>query len=630
MKYDASSIEILDELEAVRKRPGMYIGSTDYIGYQNLIHEIIDNSVDEIMNGYGDLVELIIEKDNSITIIDNGRGIPCDIHPKLNKPTIEIIFTKLHAGGKFGSDAYQTSGGLHGVGASVVNALCEKMFVETCWNKQKFSISFFKNGKIKESLLFKEKTYKSGTKINFLPDKKIFIDVDPEKQYIFNLLQEKAFLNSKVKFNFLDKRDKSSHSFYYENGIKDFIKYLTKKKKLISNSIDLSYSDNILKAKIRFCFQYAYFDDETEIFSYVNCIRTYDGGSHENAFVNNFCKLMIEKLKDSGYKNWKEVKNTDILKNLFVILDLRIMDQDIEFEGQTKRKLNSKVGRILVENLINTYLKTYLLHQSEEVKKILEYLKNNTEIRLKELESKKKITLKVNKKEPNKFITKLVPAYSKDKNKCELFLVEGESAGGTAKRARDAKIQGILSLKGKILNTEKCTYKDILENKEICSIFYSLGIFRINEEINVDKVKYKKIIIMTDADVDGSHIKVLLLTFFFKMAFNLIKNNMIYIAKPPLFQYKSKKEKKYFFNEEELNKFLETKKDVEKYEIQRYKGLGEMNPDQLWETTMNPATRKLILVTVNDFLTCKENIFILMGNDAEKRRDWIEQNLFFD
>ena len=619
-KYNASSIEVLKGLQAVRKRPGMYIGSTGTKGLHHLVWEIIDNSIDEVLNHHCDNIEVIIYKDGSISVEDNGRGIPIDKH-KSGRFAPEIIFTELHSGGKFNNKNYSYAGGLHGVGASVVNALSSELLVKIFKNKQEYQLSFVNGGQLKQGLKAIKPTRKQGTFIKFKPDAMIFSTTDFSFEKIALKLMEKAYLINQLKLTLKDERNNKEEVYYYENGLIDYLNEINKGSTNLTKPISFQQEGEI---NINFAFQYTNNGYEV-IHSFVNNIKTTDGGTHELGMKNAFTKVINDfTQKHKLFK--KRFLGDDIREGLTAIISIKVPEKILEFEGQTKSKLGSTEVRSIMEEFITKKLGSFLEENRNESLKIINHIIDV--YKGKEAARKARKNLKETKKKLGIEISltgKLTPAQSKDRSKIELFLVEGDSAGGSAKQARDRKIQAILPLKGKILNVEKMPLAKVVQNDEIITIINVVGA-GVGTSFDAKKVKYNKIIIMTDADTDGAHIQSLLLTFFYRYMVDLIQEKKIYIASPPLFKVYNKQKIAYAWNEQDLNQIKQT---IPNYKIQRYKGLGEMNPDQLWETTMNPTKRKLFLVNFEDRFLAEEQVITLMGNDIEKRKQWIIDNIKF-
>ncbi|MBR2600066.1 MAG: DNA topoisomerase IV subunit B [Erysipelotrichaceae bacterium] len=625
IKYDEKSIQILKGLEAVRKRPGMYIGSTDYHGLHHLVWEILDNSMDEALNGYGKCIKVTIEKGNVICIEDEGRGMPTGRHES-GVPTIQVIFTELHAGGKFSSDTgYKIAGGLHGVGASVVNALSEWLEVTTNYNGFTYQMRFEKGGSKIGKLIKLGPTNKTGTKVRFLADKKIFGRIEYNHATILERVREAAFLTNGLKMVITDERTNARDEFCYENGLEAFVKYLHEDKEPISNIATITGGNG--KIQVECAFQYIDSYQEN-IYSFVNHVRTADGGTHDIGFKSAFTKVFNDYARRTGLLKEKDsnLDGKDIREGLTAVISLAITEDLLEFEGQTKGKLGTPEARNVVDNVVSEKL-SYWLQENKEtadnlVRKMLRAYQAREAARKARDEARKG---KKNPKQERLLSGKLAVAQSKDSRKKELFLVEGDSAGGSAKQGRDSKYQAILPLRGKVLNTEKATTSEILKNEELSTLIYTIGA-GFGEDFDVDSSNYDKIIIMTDADVDGSHIQVLLLTFFYRYMKPLIEAGKVYVALPPLYKVQKGKEVFYAYNDDELD---ELKQKYGKVDIQRYKGLGEMNADQLWETTMNPESRTLIQVDIDDNLATDRKFSILMGDRADIRRDWIEDFVTF-
>lgn len=630
--YSDDSIQILEGLDAVRKRPGMYIGSTDARGLHHLVYEITDNAVDEVLNGYGDDIRITINKDESITIIDNGRGMPTGMHAS-KKPTPEVIFTVLHAGGKFGAGGYKTSGGLHGVGASVVNALSEWLKIKIYRDGEVHEMSFKDGGKVNQPLKATGTTKKTGTEVTFKPDRKIFKSgTSFNFETITERMRESAFLLSGLHISIADLRSDvtKEEEFKYDDGLKSFIEFLNEGKDGIGQIVTFNGEYQGIEAEVSF----QYTDQYTEtIISFVNNVRTKDGGTHEVGFKTGFTRVFNEYARKIGELKDKDknLEGNDIREGLTAVISVKIPEHLLQFEGQTKSKLGTPETRNAMDSLMNDKLPYYLEENgtlsTQLVKKAIK-ARSVREAARKAREDAR--SGKKNRKRDMLLSGKLTPAQSKNAKKNELFLVEGDSAGGSAKLGRDRKFQAILPLRGKVINTEKARFEDIFKNEEINTIIHTIGA-GVGTEFNIDDVNYDKIIIMTDADTDGAHIQVLLLTFFFNYMRPLFEAGKIYIALPPLFKLEKKSGKKkdirYVWTEDELNS---AQKEMGRgVELQRYKGLGEMMAGQLWETTMDPKTRTLIQVRIDDEAMSLKRVTTLMGDNVEMRRKWIESNVSF-
>ena len=585
-KYDEQSIQILEGLDAVRKRPGMYIGSTDKRGLHHMVWEIIDNSIDEAINGFGEEINIKLHEDDSISIEDFGRGMPVGKHSS-GKSTLEVIFTVLHSGGKFGGEAggYKTSAGLHGVGASVVNALCDYLVATVNYGGYQYEMTFKDGGQSVSKLKKVKKVNYTGSKIRFKPNPTIFTTVKFDYKLILEHIRESAFLLSGIKFNIEDEKTGKKESLHYEDGLLAFLKFLDKKDSPLHKPIKFSgkSSDGI---EIDFAFQFD--DGYTEnTYSYVNLVRTIDGGTHESGYKSALTKVVNDFarrnniLKDRD----KNFEGIDVREGLTAILSLSIPEDILQFEGQTKSKLGTPEARSAVESFISENFTYFLQENRDTANKIIEKIQLSTEARKQARKARENARKKRKTKKGEKLLSgKLSPAQRKNPKRNELFLVEGDSAGGSAKQGRDSKFQAILPLRGKVLNTERLKVSDVLKNEELNTIIYAIGA-GVDDNFIVEDSQYDKVIIMTDADTDGAHIQVLLLTFFYRFMKPLVEAGKVYIAQPPLYKISHKKKFDYIYSDEE---FEEKKKVYDKFDLQRYKGLGEMNADQLWETTMDP------------------------------------------
>lgn len=626
-KYDGSNIKILEGLDAVRKRPGMYIGSTDYRGLHHLVWEIIDNAMDEALNGYGNQIDVTINDDQSITVRDYGRGVPVDMHES-GIPTTEVIFTKLHAGGKFDASSYKKSGGLHGVGSSVTNALSKKLILKVWRDGYEWEQTFSEGGEQHTPLKKGKKTKQTGTSVTFYPDPQIFDTLDFNYKTIATRMRESAFLNSGLKLTLKDERSGEYEEFCYEDGITAFLNYLTQDKTHITKPILINNNDDSeIQIEIGLEYNETYHED---IISFVNCVRTKDGGTHEAGFKSGLTKTINEYARKNNLLKAKDknFEGADVREGLTCIISVKIPENILQFEGQTKGKLGTPEAKSAVESLVINQLGLYFDQNKNETTKIINKAVTSRNARMAAKKARSEVRKGKNKKELL-LSGKLTPAQSKKASERELFLVEGDSAGGSAKQGRNRKYQAILPLRGKVVNTEKAKIEDIYKNEELSTIVNILGT-GIGSEFDISNLKYDKVVIMTDADTDGSHIQILLLTFFYRYMRPLIEEGHIYIAQPPLFKVATmdNKEIKYAWDETELNKI--TKAMKKKHYVQRYKGLGEMDATQLWETTMDPERRQLIKLKIDDIVMAEREVTTLMGNDVDKRRDWIEQNIDFN
>ncbi|WP_277630192.1 DNA topoisomerase IV subunit B [Atopococcus tabaci] len=630
-EYNDSSIQVLEGLEAVRKRPGMYIGSTDARGLHHLVYELVDNSVDEILSGFGDEINVTIHKDNSITITDNGRGMPVGMHSS-GIPTIQVIFTVLHAGGKFGQQGgYKTSGGLHGVGASVVNALSKNLSVTVYREGTKYTQQFENGGKPVNGLV-KESAPKTkrGTSVWFLPDEEIFSSIDFSYETLCERLRESAFLLKGVKITIEDERTEEKDTFFYEEGIKEFVEYLNENKDTLTDIAYFEGKANGIEVECSLQYNDGYSES---ILSFVNNVRTRDGGTHEVGLKTGLTKTFNEYARQSGQLKEKDknLEGSDVREGIVIVLSVRIPEALLQFEGQTKSKLGTTEARSAVESVVSELFGILLAENGEKSQELVRKAIKAREAREAARKAKEESRNgKKNKRRETLLSGKLTPAQGKNPKKNELFLVEGDSAGGSAKQGRDRKFQAILPLRGKVINTERASMNDILKNEEINTMIYTIGA-GVGPEFDLKDCNYDKVIIMTDADTDGAHIQVLLLTFFYRYMKPLVEAGKVYLALPPLYKVSKRKGKKeqieYAWTDEELEDV--TKNMGKNYILQRYKGLGEMNADQLWETTMNPETRTLIRVRIDDLAKAEKRVSVLMGNKVEPRRKWIESHVEF-
>jgi len=616
-KYSASNITALEGLDAVRKRPSMYIGSTSIRGLHHLVYEVVDNSIDEALAGHCDLIQVLIHRDNSITVIDNGRGIPIDHHEKFNMSALQVVLTKLHAGGKFDKGSYKVSGGLHGVGVSVVNALSKKLEVEVKRDGKIAKQTYSRGQPLSDVVIQDGDTNEHGTKVTFWPDHEIFPETVMHFDTLSSRLRELAFLNKGIKIHIKDERDLKEHKFIYEGGIISFVEFLNKNKKPIHDIIYLSKEKDDIECEVALQYNESYTENT---FTFANNINTIEGGTHLSGFKTAMTRV-FNNYASKNFKDATKLSSEDCREGICCVISIKVPEP--QFEGQTKTKLGNSSIKGIVDSIISEGLTTYFEENPKEAKIILE--KTVMAARAREAAKKaRELTRRKSVLESSSLPGKLADCANKDPKSCEIYLVEGDSAGGSAKQGRDREFQAILPLRGKILNVEKARLVKIISNNEITTIVTALGT-GIGDEFNIDKLRYHKVIIMTDSDVDGSHIRTLLLTFFYRYMPDLIINGHIYSALPPLYLIKKGKQKLYALDEKEKNKIL-NEIGSDGIGIQRYKGLGEMNPDQLWDTTMCPDHRYLKKIVLEDAVEADKTFTILMGDEVEPRREFIQNN----
>ena len=624
LKYDENSIKILEGLEAVRKRPGMYIGSTDKRGLHHLIWEIVDNSIDEVINGFGDRIIITLHKDKSVSIEDFGRGLPVGRHAS-GKSTPEVIYTVLHAGGKFEASGYKVSGGLHGVGASVVNALSKWLEVTIKRDKGEYFIRFHNGGVTDTPLTKIGTTNKTGTKVRFLPDDKIFSTTAFSFSTVCERMQESAFLLKGLTIDVYDEETGRENHFCYKDGIKEFVLYLNEDKEKFHDVVGFSGTKDGMNIDV--AFQYTDTYSET-IESFVNNVKTSDGGSHEVGFKTALTRVYNDYAKNNGYLKSKDknLEGSDTREGLTAIISLQIPESLLQFEGQTKGKLGTPQARTAVEALVSEKLQFFLEENKAVASLIMEKMVKSKLAREAARKARDEARNGKTKNKVEKNLSgKLAQASTKNPKKNELFLVEGDSAGGSAKSGRDRMFQAILPLRGKVLNTEKVRIEEIYKNEEINTMIHTIGA-GVGSDFDINDSNYDKVIIMTDADDDGAHIQILLITFFYRYMRPLIETGHLYIAMPPLYKMSNSKHVFYAWTDEERKEISSKYKGLE---TSRYKGLGEMNAEQLWETTMNPETRSLIRVNITDALLAEKRVSVLMGDKVEPRKEWIEENVVF-
>ncbi len=630
-EYDASQIQVLEGLEAVRKRPGMYIGSTSSEGLHHLVWEIVDNSIDEALAGFSEEINVIVEPDNSITVIDDGRGIPVDIQKKTGRPAVETVFTILHAGGKFGGGGYKVSGGLHGVGSSVVNALSQQLDVKVYRNGNVYYQEYHR-GKVTEDLKVIDTTDRHGTTVHFIPDPEIFTDT---LEYDFNKLavrvRELAFLNRGLKITIEDKREgqETKKEFHYEGGIQSYVSFLNDKKDVLYDEpifLEGDQQDIVVEVAMQYTTGY-----HTNIMSFANNIHTYEGGTHEMGFKSALTRVINDYAKKAKImkENEENLTGEDVREGLTAVISIK--HPDPQFEGQTKTKLGNSEVRTITDRLFSEHFAKFLMENPTVAKKIVEKGMLASKARL-AAKRAREVTRKKSGLEISSLPGKLADCSSNDPERCELFIVEGDSAGGSAKQGRDREIQAILPIRGKILNVEKASMDKILANEEIRSLFTAMGT-GFGSDFDVSKARYHKLVIMTDADVDGAHIRTLLLTLFYRYMRPIVEAGYVYIAQPPLYGVKQGKNITYIpsgkHSDEKLQEVLESLPKTPKATVQRYKGLGEMDDHQLWETTMDPENRIMSRVTVEDAIEADQIFEMLMGDKVEPRREFIEENAHY-
>lgn len=616
-KYDASQIEVLEGIEAVRRRPGMYIGNTGQRGLHQLVFEIVDNSVDEALAGYCDKIDIELHTDGSVSVMDNGRGIPVDIHPQTGRPAVEAAMTLLHAGGKFGGNGYEISGGLHGVGLSVVNALSRQLLIEIKRDGKAYQ-QHYERGKIMTPLKIVGDTSETGTAIKFLPDDEIFTELQFNRDLLFSRIRDLSYLNKGLRFNISDEIKGDTLTFYFEGGIYDFVLSLNKNKEsLHAKPISFSTAKDDIGIEIALQYHSGYVEN---IYSFVNNIHTQEGGSHETGFKTALTRVVNDCARRFGFlkANEENLTGEDAREGLTAVISLKMREP--QFEGQTKTKLGNSEVRGIVDSVVYERLATYFEENPAPAKVVVEKAVKASHAR-EAARKARELTRRKSALDHLYLPGKLADCVSKKSEDCELYLVEGDSAGGSAKQGRDRRFQAILPLRGKIINAEKARLDKLLANEEIKSIITAVGT-SILDEFDLSKARYQHIVIMSDADVDGAHIRTLLLTFFYRYMKQLIEAGYVYIAQPPLFKVQKGKEQHYIYHDEDLDSLL-TKLNSDRVSVQRYKGLGEMNPGQLWETTMDPEQRTMLQVNLNDAMQADMIFSLLMGEKVEPRRDYI-------
>lgn len=624
-EYSDDNIQVLEGLEAVRKRPGMYIGTTSVVGLHHLVWEIVDNSIDEIINGYGNHIKIVLHKDGSITIADNGRGVPIGMHES-GKSTPEVIYTILHAGGKFEEGNYKVSGGLHGVGGSVVNALSKWMDVIIYREGVISNIRFKDGGSVDSPLKTIGTTNKTGTIVTFMPDYDIFKNCAFSYTTIVERMQESAFLIPNVTIEVIDEESKKETKFHYENGLVDFVLFMNEGKNTLNNVVNFSGTKSGIEVDIALQYTDTYNEN---IISFVNNVKTVDGGTHEVGFKTGITKAFNDYVKSNNLIKGKDATfdGSDVREGISAVINLRIPENLLQFEGQTKGKLGTPEARSITEAVTYENLKFFLEENKEVALNIVDKASKSKMAREAARKAREEARNGKGKQKVEKNLSgKLAPATSRNPKINELFLVEGDSAGGSAKGGRDRKFQAILPLRGKVINAEKANITEMLKNEEINTIIHTIGA-GLGGDFDVKDSNYDKVIIMTDADVDGSHIQILLLTFFYRFMRPLIEAGKLYIAKPPL--YKLDYGKKHFYAYSDEERFRIVAENSGKPDISRNKGLGEMNAEELWDTTMNPETRSLIRVNIYDAALAEKRVNVLMGDKVEPRKEWIEENIIF-
>ena len=624
--YDENQIQVLEGLEAVRKRPGMYIGSTASRGLHHLVWEIVDNSIDEALAGYCDEIKVVIEEDNSITVTDNGRGIPVGIHEKMGRPAVEVIMTVLHAGGKFGGGGYKVSGGLHGVGASVVNALSTVLEVYV-HRDGKIHYQKFMRGVPQGDLEIIGETDHTGTTIHFVPDSEIFTEtLEYDFDTLATRLRELAFLNKGIMIIIEDKREEGkTNEFHYEGGISSYVEHLNRSKTVLHEEpIFMEGERDGISVEMALQYNESYISN---LFSFANNIHTYEGGTHESGFKTALTRVINDYARKNGLIKEADanLSGDDVREGLTAIVSIK--HPDPQFEGQTKTKLGNSEARTVTDSILSERLDSFMYENPAVARKIVDKGLMAARARM-AAKKARELTRRKSALEVSNLPGKLADCSSKDPSISELYIVEGNSAGGSAKQGRDRHFQAILPLRGKILNVEKARLDRILHNEEIGTIITALGT-NIGEEFTIEKARYHKIVIMTDADVDGAHIRTLMLTFFYRYMRKIIEFGYIYIAQPPLYKVQQGKKIEYAYNDRQLEELMASLPSTPKPNLQRYKGLGEMNPEQLWETTMNPETRTLLQVTLKDAAEADETFEMLMGDKVEPRRNFIEENAIY-